>query len=417
MPVLERKLQIPQAERAPVLPETGWQLLQQPATLVLVHAPAGFGKTTLLAHWARQQLLDQNRPLAWLSLDRRDTRPRRFARGLVAALRGLGPGTDAQWQNLLETTESDDPDLLLEAIEGQAEALTGPAVLIVDDLHLLADSPALEVLSLWLEELPADLTLVLGARHLPAGLPLARWRLQGKVLEIPPEALRWGEAELQAFFADLALSPGQLIRIGQKSQGWALACQLLRLQLTQGVELETAIEQLGRHSLLEDYLQQEVLPFLPPEALEFLVQTSVLADLTPEACAALVPAGPALEGLARRLPFLTPLDRARQWYVCHPLLRDWLQQQLLPDQRSRLHAAAARHFLAVAAHEPALEHAQLSGQPEVLAEVLEALAQTLLGLGRIHTLQQAFEALPEAILRQRPALAMFQIWIWLLVGE
>ncbi|HEY9839288.1 MAG TPA: hypothetical protein V6D23_02435, partial [Candidatus Obscuribacterales bacterium] len=121
MPVLERKLQIPQAERAPVLPETGWQLLQQPATLVLVHAPAGFGKTTLLAHWARQQLLDQNRPLAWLSLDRRDTRPRRFARGLVAALCGLGPGTDAKWQNLLETTESDDPDLLLEAIEGQAE--------------------------------------------------------------------------------------------------------------------------------------------------------------------------------------------------------------------------------------------------------------------------------------------------------
>lgn len=417
MPVPERKLQIPEAAPSAILPQSAARALADAQTdafrLMLVHAPAGFGKTTLLARWAR----NQSRPVAWLSLDRRDTKPRRFARGLVAALHKLAPDSDPQWQNLLETTESDDRDLLLEAIEGQSESLPDETVLILDDLHLLAGSPALEVLSLWLEELPAGLTLVLGARHLPEDLPLARWRLQHKVLEIPPQSLRWGADELGRFFAEAGLSAEQLERIGEKSQGWALACQLLKLQLAQGVPEDDAIEQLGRHNLLEDYLQQEVLPFLPPDALDFLAQTSILADLSPESCRALVPNGPELAALARRLPFLTLIDRNRHWYVCHPLLRDWLQQQLSSAQKQRLHAAAARYFLAAGAHEPALEHAQQAADAEVLAEILQALAQKLLGLGRIQTLQQAFEALPEPLLRARPPLGMFQIWIWLLTGE
>lgn len=419
MPVNERKLRIPEVPAGALPPRAAQAALAADAPLLLVHAPAGFGKSTLLAGWARA---GQG---AWLSLDKRDTRPRRLAQALVAALRGLCPGSDAQWANWLETLDSDEPDLLLEAIEGQAGLLDAPARLVIDDLHLLAGSPALELLGLWLAELPEDLHLALGARHQPEGLPLARWRLQGQLADIGPGELRWGHEELSRFFAEQGFDTGTLARIGDKSQGWALACQLLRLQLQQGVELDEALDQLGRHRLLEDYLQQEVLPYVPAEALDFLVQTSILSDLTPAICAALVPDGQDLSALARRLPFLSAIDRHRHWYVCHPLLRDWLQQQLESEAKSRLHAAAARYFLAPAPEpaaatawrEAALEHAMQAQNPDVLAEVLEAQARTLLGLGQIQTLQQGFEALPEASLRARPALAMFQIWIWLLTGK
>lgn len=414
MPVLERKLQIPEADATALIPLAAAERLERARdfSLVLAHAPAGFGKTTLLARWVRQL----ESPAAWLALDRRDARPLRFARGLVAALRRLVPTADAQWQNLLETSESSDVEFLLDAIEGQAELLPAETVLVLDDVHLLS-AESLEMLTLWLDNLPPGLTLILGARQLPEALPLARWRLQQRVLEISSDQLRWSGAEIGGFFASFRLTAEQLERIGEQSHGWALACQLLKLQLAQQVPADDAIAQLGRHRLLEDYLQQEVLPFLPAEAFRFLVETAILADLNPQSCRALVPQGPSLAELARRLPFLSLIDRERDWYVCHPLLRDWLQQQLNAARKAELHALAADYFLTAGAHELALEHAQQAGDEQVLARTLEVLAQTLLGLGRIQTLQQAFEALSEHALRSRPVLAMFQIWIWLLTGD
>lgn len=414
MLIPERKLRIPDTSEV-LLPERAAQALQSAESyrLLLIHAPAGYGKTSLLAHWARRQ----SRPVAWLGLDRRDSRPRRFAAALLAALRSISGAPDQQWQNWLDTLDSDQPELLLEAIEGQLESLNSPAVLILDDLHLLADSPALALLSLWLESVPESLQLVFSARQVPEDLPLARLRLRGELTEIGPEQLSWQASELSVFFADYALSGPQLQAIQQASQGWALACQLLRMQLAQGQNPETAIVQLGHHTALEDYLQQEVQPFLAPDALELLSNCSILSDLSPELCAVLAPGGPSLESLARKLPFLTPIDRSRHWYVCHPLLRDWLQQRLETPERNRLQALAAHYFMTHKQPELALEHALLAHDVDLLAEVLEVQARTLLGLGKIQTLEQAFAALPENLLRKRPTLALYQIWIWILTGQ
>lgn len=418
MLIPERKLRIPDPAPDALLTAQADRLLQQALSnsLLLIHAPAGYGKTSLLAQWVQQKIKPKHH-VAWLSLDRRDTRPRRLAAGLVGALRGLDSNSDSQWQNWLENLDSDDPHLLLEAIEGQLESLNASVVLVLDDVHLLKDSPALDLLNFWLEALPEQFMLVLSARQLPDALPVARLRLRAELTEMGPEHLSWGESELKRFFAKFNLTSEQLKEIQTASQGWALACQLLKMQLNQGQNADTAIAQLGQHRALEDYLQQEVLPFLEPQALDLLTKSSILNDLTPELCALLSPNGPALDTLARQFPFLTPIDRSRHWYVCHPLLRDWLQQRLSQTQRFDLHSQAARYFMAQHSRDLALEHALAAQNTELLADVLDFQARSLLGLGKIQTLAQAFAMLPESVLRQRPGLALYQIWIWLLTGQ
>ena len=376
---------------------------------VLVCAPAGFGKTALLADWAR----GGGRLVAWLSLDSGDSDPARFWRYAVAALDRVRPGLAGRVGPLLPGSFEG----LVTALINELATDPGPdeVLLVLDDYHLVDSGPVHESVAFLLENLPPGLRVVVSGRADPP-LPLARLRARGQLAELRAADLRFTPEEAAALLGEAA-GPGlpgtAVAALMARTEGWAAGLQLAGLSLRGHADAAGfAAAFSGSHRFVLDYLGDEVLAGQPGQVRAFLLETSVLERLSGELCDAVTGRAGSqamLQDIERAGLFLVPLDEVRGWWRYHHLFADLLRARLQAEQPGRvqaLHRAAAawceEHDLA----DDAVRHALAAGDPGWAARLVERHVETLLGRSEGATLRRWLAALPAESVRMRPRLCL-----------
>lgn len=372
------------------------------AKLILIRAPAGFGKTTAMVQ-LRESLEHSGVVCAWLTLDGADNDVPRFFAALVAAIGQFG----------FEHSADPRRDVINDLASEQS-----PFALFLDDFEVIREGGVMGMVRELIERLPRNGRLVIGTRTLP-DLSLGRLRARGHLLEIDADALRFTNNEAAEFFklrgAELSLEA--LDRAQDRTEGWVAALWLLSLALQrQGTSSDVVARLSASNKDVADYLTEEVLGQQEAPVREFLLRTSVLRHLSVPACQALLPhvdCAAMLQQLQRNNVFLIPVEDAPDIYRYHSLFAEFLRRVLSresPDALVRLHLAASGWYESQGRPVPAIDHAIEGGDPPLALDLLRQHAPMLLQQGRMRLLDRWFTAIPAELLKQHPRLQVIAIW-------
>jgi LuxR family maltose regulon positive regulatory protein len=384
--------------------------LQRALTLVI--APAGFGKTTLVADWARQAEL----PVAWLSLQPAERAPERFLAYLIQTLQSVSPGLG---QTSLALMKGASNEAALLALLNDLAELEQDFALILDDYHS-ADSPEIaEIIRLLLESRPATLHLVLATRAAPS-FSLARWRALDQLVEIEASELRFSEAELSDFLENsmgVHLPATSMDQLNQSMEGWAAGIQLAALAM-QGMQTELQLPAGQQH--IFDYLAEEVIRREPPVVQDFLKKTALFERFCLPLCQAVIDASQVdgqtssaaelLGHVERANLFLVPLEAGGIWYRYHALFAEFLQKQVTTKAATPLYHAASIWFEKNDLVDHAIHYAIHAGDFERAAELIEAHYRNIQQRGEQTALVEWLSALPPEIMESHPKLWLAKGW-------
>ena len=384
--------------------------------VVLVCAPAGSGKTMLVADWARRG----GRPVAWLSLDTGDNDPARFWRHAVAALDGVCPGLDERVGPLLGSPAPPTFEPLVSAVINELAARPGEGemVLVLDDYHVVGSQPVHASVGFLLEHLPPGLHPILSSRADPP-LALPRWRARGRLTELRDAELRFTVSEAAAMLRETLsadLPDAAVTALAARTEGWAAGLQLAALSLRGQPDVTGFVAAFsGSHRYVLDYLAEEVLERQGEQVRDFLLKTSVLERLSGELCDAVTGrtgSQALLEQVERAGLFLVPLDEVRGWWRYHHLFADLLRARLMeeqPAQAAQLHHNAAAWYQEHELADDAIRHAIAAGEMVWGARMIERHFDEVFFLrGEAATIQRWLAALPDHVVRTRPRLLLAQ---------
>ena len=416
------------------VPGIGTQLVQRAALLdalsagcrrklTLLSAPAGWGKTTVLAQWALGVGEDQR--FGWLSLDQSDNDPVWFWMYVIAALQKVSPGVGIRAVELL-AMGADPVQVVLPTLLNDLDTIASPMVLILDDYHLVVSRAVHEQLAFFISRLPANLHLVLATRSDPL-LPLARLRASGDLAELRTEDLRFGASEAHQLLNEvlgLNLADADIHLLHRRTEGWAAGLYLAALSLAGRADSAAFIKTFaGDNRHIVDYLMAEVLDGQPPHLRNFLLRTSILGRLSGALCdATLQTSGSAavLEEIERENLFLVPLDMSRRWYRYHQLFGELLRTELRrsePDIVADLHRRAATWLESEGLIDEALRHLIAAGDIARSADLIAADWFDEFKGGGLTTISGYLDLLPEEAVLQDPRLCVARAWIALSVGQ
>ena len=432
MPIalLETKLYVPRPRRGLVLrPRLSERLDRGTASkLMLVSAPAGFGKTTLLTEWlaARPAAPTDERLAAWLSLDRGDNDPAAFWTYVIAALRTVASGVGESALALLDAPQPPPIETVLTTLLNDLGAVAGEIVLVLDDYHVIDAREVQDGMAFLIDHLPPWLHVVIASRADPA-LPLARWRVRGELAEIRAAELRFTADEAAAYLNEmmgLQLTARDVAALEGRTEGWIAALQLAALSMQGRDDVAGFIAGFaGDDRYVVDYLAEEVLARQPERVHTFLLRTSILGRLSGPLCDAVTGQGGGkamLEALDRGNLFLVPLDDRRRWYRYHHLFADVLQARLLDEQPGQvpdLHRRASEWYEQNGEQPEAVRHALAAGDFERAAGLVELAIPALRRTRQEATLRGWLEMIPDELVRVRPVLSVGFAGALLAVGE
>jgi LuxR family maltose regulon positive regulatory protein len=421
--LVESKLHPPSA-RPGIVARTALveRLLASPTTpFVCVVAPAGYGKTTLLAQWAERT----GRRVAWVSVDRRDNDPVILLTYIAVALARVEPIDPGVFQALTAPGASV-VATVVPRFAAAVSQMTEPVALVLDHAELLDNRECLDAVAELAVRLPAGSQLVLASRRTPP-LPVALLRAQGQVAEVRADELAMDQPEAQALLegAGVQLTSAEVAELVKRTEGWPVGLYLAALARKAGSQQHQAgFEFTGDDRFMADYLQSELLAHLPPELMVFLTRTAVLERLSGPLCDAVLEASGSarvLSSLEDSNLLLVPLDRQRQWYRYHQLFRELLQAELErrePELIPQLHARAAVWCEANGLAELAIDHAQAAGDTDRVARLVVSLAQPTYAAGRVDTVRRWFGWFEDhALIERYPLVAMLWAWMQALVGR
>lgn len=306
------------------------------AGTVVVSAPAGSGKTLLLTSWAA----GRRPPVAWLSVEPANADPHQFWARVLSSLQAVADVPPASLLATLHPPSAHDTRFVSVLVEA-CTALPGPRVLVLDDAHLIAGTPAEQSLAAVVRRGLGGLRLVVATRTVP-GLPLQRLRLEGGLTELRAEDLAFDAEEAAQLLRahGVVLPPAHLATLLEKTEGWAAGLRLAALSLESSGDPGAVVEQLaGDQRAVADYFVQEVLDGQDPELIAFLLDTCVVHRISGDLADALTGRadGRLLLGrLARANLFVVALDDRGEWYRCHQLFGDLLRHRLrtqAPERR------------------------------------------------------------------------------------
>ena len=400
--------------------------------LTLISAPAGFGKTTLLSEWLRgKREATPPQQTAWLSLDPGDNDPARFLAYFIAALQQLSPGLGEGMLSAYRSPQPPPTEALLAALINELAGLPAPAILVLDDYHLIEAPPIHDLLGFLLDHLPPRMHLVIATRADPP-LPLARLRARGQLAEMRVSDLRFTPAEAAAFLNQATgrdLAAEELAALEARTEGWIAGLQLAALsmerQQSQGAgDISGFIRAFaGDDRYVVDYLMEEVLQGQPQEIQAFLLQTSILSRLSAPLCDTLTGHSNSqvtLRALERANLFVIALDQKRAWYRYHQLFSDLLRQRLeqsQPDRIPVLHQRASEWYEENGWESEAIDHALAAEDFERAAQLIMRTCWGMLAQGERATLLGWLEALPDHLVRSRPRLCLTAAWGFLAAME
>lgn len=423
-PLLTTKLLIPRLRQSlvlrPRLAQTLDAALDHP--LLLISAPAGFGKTTLAAAWAQQQPL----PVAWLALDAADNDPHSFLRYLLAALQTAQPTVGRDLAAALEAGHAPPIETALIPLINDLAALPGDVLLVLDDFHLIDNGRIEESVRTLVEHQPPQLHLLILTREDPP-LPLARLRARGQMIELRAHDLRFTPEETAAFLRQvmgLTLSPQQVAALDTRIEGWVAGLQLAGLSLQKSADPAALLAGLSsKDHFILTYLTEEVLRRQPPDVQDFLLQTSILQRLAGPLCDAVCErrdSAAVLAAIYAANAFVAPLDAEHTWFRYHPLFGELLREQLRrtqPDTPAALHRRAADWFAAQAQPVDAIEHLLQAGDYGRAAALLELHARPLVLQGYAQTVAGWLGKLPSHWRMGGPHTNVAFAWSLLLHGQ
>jgi len=411
--------------------------------LTLVSAPAGFGKTTLLAEWLAATPVNE-RAAGWVSLDQSDNDPAFFWAYFITALQKVRSEVGARALSLLHSPQPlspGAPSLASQmALAGQAptpiesvlttlindiNAIEQDFALILDDYHVIDNQSVHSALAFLLDHLPPQMHLIIASRSDPP-LPLARLRGRGESTELRAADLRFTSDEAAAFLNEvmgLDLSATDVAALETRTEGWITGLQLAALSMQARDDVAGFITAFtGNDRYIVDYLVEEVLQRQPERVRSFLLQTSILDRLNGPLCDAItgwedgqngtwcrVTGARMLEALERGNLFVVPLDDKRQWYRYHHLFADVLRAHAMEEQPDRvptLHRRAAAWFEEAGMSAEAIEQARAAGDHETVARLLAANFEEFERIGRYASISRWSASLPEEMVKKRPRLAL-----------
>ncbi|MDT5352963.1 MAG: hypothetical protein QOJ56_1495 [Mycobacterium sp.] len=391
--------------------------------LTLLSAPAGWGKTTLLAQWVVGTGEDQR--FGWLSLDSSDNDPVWFWMYVVAALQKVIPGVGTRAGELL-AVGADPLKVVLPTLLNELATIDNQIVLILDDYHVVASRRIHEQMAFVINRMSANLHLVLATRADPL-LPLARLRASGDLLEVRTDDLRFLAIEADRLLNEvlgLGLADAEIQLLCRRTEGWAAGLYLAALSLAGRTDAAAFIETFaGDNRHIVDYLMAEVLDGQPPQLRSFLLRTSVLPRLSGALCDAVLEgtgSASVLEKIERENLFLVPLDLSRRWYRYHQLFGELLRTELHrsePDLVAGLHRRAAAWFEAEGLIDEAVRHLVAAGEIARCADLIAADWANEFNGGGLSTVSRWLDLLPYQTVLQDPRLGVARAWIAVNVGQ
>ncbi len=420
-PILATKLYIPPLRPNVVLRPRLIERLNEGLhrKLILISAPAGFGKSTLVSEWIE----GLERPVAWLSLDEGENDPARFLAYLVAALQTIAANIGEGVLGLLQSPEPPPTEAMLTALLNEITTIPNHFVLVLDDYHAIDAKPVDQALAFLLAHLPPHMHLVIATREDPH-LPLARLRARDQLTELRATHLRFIPSEAAAFLNQmmgLTLSAKEIAALERRTEGWIAGLQLAALSL-QGHEDATSFiaSFTGSHHFVLDYLMEEVLGQQSERVQTFLLHTSILDRMSGPLCDVVVldstTSGQAtLEYLERANLFLIPLDHERRWYRYHHLFADLLRLRLhqsissspvdAQSQVTSLHIRASAWYEDHGFTMEAFHYAAAANDVERAERLIEEKGIPRHFRGAVTTLLDWLKSLPTSVLDARP-------WLW-----
>jgi LuxR family maltose regulon positive regulatory protein len=392
--------------------------LQRPAAapaVILVCAPAGYGKTTLIASWASAS----DAKAAWLSLDADDNEPLRFLTHFICAIQTRFADFGLAVAGMLAASPPPPVGGLMRSLVNQLFDLSEPLCIILDDLHTVVDANVLKAIVFLIEHQPPQLQLILASRSDPA-FSLARIRGQGKLLEYRTRDLRFTVEEAAAFCNEVmhfGLPQAQVLTLATRTEGWIVGLQLAALSLHGAADKASFIDSFaGDDRHITDFLLDEVLRSRPDEVQEFLLQTSMLERFNASLCDAVTlrqDSRAMIDELERSNMFILGLDHQRVWYRYHHLFDSLLYCRLRdsrPGLVKELHRRASGWFSRNELIAEAVGHAIKAGDHDDALDLIELHGSALFSHGLISTALVWARQLPPALLRQRPMFSLTCAW-------
>jgi LuxR family maltose regulon positive regulatory protein len=357
--------------------------------IVSVVAPAGYGKTTLLAQWAERN----GQAFAWVSVEEPDNDPKVLLRYVAEALDAVEPIGERVFAALASPVSSV-PGSVVPRLGSAFSSMTSPVALILDDVHALHNSECRAALSVLADHVPGGSRLVLAGRVEPP-LRVARLRAEGRILEIGPGDLSMTQSEASSLLrnADLALGEDDVAELHRRTEGWPTGLYLAALYLKEGGPLASAAVSFGGDDrLVSEYMESEILARISRRQRVFLTRTAALERMSGPLCEAVLDlpgSAVTLADLARSNVLLVPLDRRGEWYRYHHLFRDMLLaelERLEPGVVPVLQRRAAGWCLANGLPEEALEYSMAAGDVDTAAGLVQRLAVPAQRQGRVTTI-------------------------------
>lgn len=384
--------------------------------MVSISAPAGYGKSTMLAEWAATE----KRAVAWVSLDRSDDDPAALLSVIAAACAAFNPLAEdlvAEMRGIGSTSLSRSAPLLADVLASTPTNF----VLFIDDLHQAQSPACLDAVDVLLARVPGGSQVVISSRH--ESLLVAHQRAAGRWWHVSARDLALDSRAAQAIFdhAGVPVDSGDLRDIVERCEGWPTGIFLCALVARSGGEAAAVT---GEDRYFSDYLYRECLTRLPDSVQSFLRRTAVLEQLSAESCDALLGTHDSADRLreieALNL-FLVPLDRDRGWFRFHALFREFLLAEFEraegADAVADMHARAAAWYEDHGLRVEAVEHLLRGGRSIDAARLIGEVAVPLYQVGQVLTVDRWLSALGERFVRSSPPLALFAAWIAILHGR
>ena len=386
-------------------------------TAIVVTAPQGFGKTTLLAQW-RRNWLERGAYVAWASLDAQDDRAR-FVDLLLHALRAAtGRESFAKAATLSRLNAARELDLLTELL-AEVAGLATPTVVVLDDVHRMPQDTMREMLAYLLNNAPPNLQFLIGSRR-PLELPLTDLMAAGRMATLDAHDLRLALDEsldvLRARFGS-RIALDDAVRLHDLTEGWPLGLQLAASTIEGTADLHEVIRQLSaRRGDIHRFFFETLLSRLPPEMAAFLVRISILEVLNADLCEAVTGSAASaqiLEQVAHESPIVTE-GEGRDWLRLHAMARDFLLGQFdkLPaEERSKYYERAAAWYAKHGNIQDAARHALASGNDALAIAHASRCLRDIAREGRLGEAREWIRRLPPQALAQDVGLQLTVAWI------
>lgn len=400
--------------------------LREGCPLTLISAPPGFGKSALIAEWQARQ--EPPLPLAWVALDPDDNDVVRFLTYVCTALGRATPGLGGGALALLQGATPPPAGLVLTTLINELSDLAAECILVLDDYHVITARPVHEALIFLLDHLPSGVRIILTSRADPP-LPLARWRVRGRLAEIRAQDLRFTTEEASEFLTRLAghrLTADAVAALERRTEGWIAGLQLAALSLKDEADPEAFVAAFGgSHRYVLDYLMEEVFQRQPPAVQAFLLSTAVLDRMCAPLCDAVLdrksgprrqpadttPSSELLEQLERGNLFVVALDGERQWFRYHQLFAEALRNRLRHGQGAAiagLHQRASTWYAANGWIGEAVHHAVQAGDHDAAARLIGSHGTGVFMRGQVARLARWLDQVPSAVRRGHPPLNLLR---------